>query len=674
MTPELREKCINTVRFLSADAIEAANSGHPGAPMGLADIGFVLWNKFLRYNPQDTTWINRDRFVLSGGHASMLLYSQLHLAGYDLSLEAIKQFRQWGQPTPGHPEYGLTPGVECTTGPLGNGFGNAVGMALGLKMLASRFNTPQHPILDGFVYTLCGDGDIQEGISAEAASLAGHLKLENLVVIYDYNNTSITGDIVLTMNEDVGGRFEACGWYVQHCDGHNHEELEVCIQNAKDQLLKPSLIIAQTILAKGAPNKAGDAAAHGAPLGKEEVRQAKEALGWPQEPTFFIPDDVRDVYKQRTADNIQTYNAWQALYQDWRTRHPALAKLWDDQMELKMPDNLFEKLIASVEGHEGATRQSSQLIIQEAARLIPSMIGGSADLEPSTLTLIKGAKSIVPASVQSNILPDPSFSGRNIHFGIREHAMGAITSGIYLAGGWFPFCSTFLVFSDYMRASIRLAALSKIPAVYVFTHDSFWVGEDGPTHQPIEQISSLRLIPNLNVWRPSDGLETAVVWAYALERPDGNMPSALILTRQGVKNLKRAANFDPKVIWKGGYVLTEASKTAPQITLISTGSEGSVVQTVRENLEEAGYATSHVSMPCVKRFKAQSAEYQESVLPKSSLKIAVEAGSTEIWYQCADHVIGIDQFGNAAPGNVLAEKYGFTADQITSKVKKWAQE
>lgn len=671
MTPELREKCTNTIRFLAADAVQKANIGHPGAPMGLADVAFVLWNQFLRYNPHDPHWPNRDRFVLSAGHASMLLYAMLHLSGYDLSLAEIKEFRQWGSRTPGHPEYGMTPGVECTTGPLGAGFGNAVGMALGLKMAGARFNTSETAVIDASVYMICSDGDIQEGVSAEAASLAGHLGLGNLIAIYDQNQVTIGGYIDLSMSEDVGKRFEAYGWQVQHCDGHNHEELERCLQKAKVNARQPSIIVAKTIIGKGSPNKEGTPASHGAPLGEKEIQLGKERAGWPLEPPFLIPEDVRMVFKQRTEETQEIYQKWQTQHQQWQGNHPDLAELWEAHQGHKTPADLLEKLIEAVKKKEGATRKLSHIVIQEAARLIPSMTGGSADLEPSNLTLIQEAENITRSSLDSNSLPDPSFAGRNIRFGIREHAMGSITNGLYLSGNWLPYCATFAVFSDYMRASIRLAAISNIPAIFVYSHDSFWVGEDGPTHQPVEHTWALRLIHNLNVWRPADDIETAAAWAYALQRPDGNNPSALLFTRQGVSNLKRAGDFDPKVIWKGGYVVTDANNGEPQVTLVSTGSEGGAVQTVRENLETAGIAARHVSLPCLERFTAQSADYQASVLPETAKTIVVEAGTTGPWYRYADYVIGRDAFGNSAPGKLLAEKYGFTAEPLTETIKGW---
>ena len=674
MTPELREKCANTLRFLASDAVQKANSGHPGAPMGLADVAFVLWNKFLRFHPQDPQWPNRDRFVLSAGHASMLLYGLLHLSGYNLSLEELQQFRQWGSRTPGHPEWGVTPGVECTTGPLGAGFGNGVGMALGLKMASARFNTTEHPLLDPFVYIICSDGDAQEGVCAESASLAGHWGLGNLIAIYDQNRITIGGSIELSMDEDVGKRFEAYGWHVQSCDGHDHEAVEVCLQKAQETLLQPSLIVAKTTIAKGAPNKAGTAGSHGSPLGVDEIQQAKKLAGWPLDVEFYVPEETRQVFGQRQRELKVEYDLWQERFEQWRKAYPELAKSWKAHTEHQTPPDLLEKLVARVAGQAGATRKLSQGVIQEAARLVPSMVGGSADLEPSTLSLIQTEKSIVRASLPSNQAADPSFAGRNIHFGVREHGMGSICNGLYLSGAWLPYCATFVVFSDYMRASIRLAAISKIPTIFLLTHDSFWVGEDGPTHQPVEHNWTLRMIPNLNVWRPSDGVETAAAWAHALARPHGNTPSALLLTRQGVIPLNRSTDFDPQIIWNGGYIVADAPSAQPQVTLVSSGSEGGATQSVREHLQAQGVETRHVSMPCLERFTAQTVAYQESILPPSSRIIAIEAGVEGPWYQHADYVIGKNTFGESAPGNVLAEQFGLTAEQLIPKITQWLEQ
>lgn len=656
----LRQQCVNTIRFLSADGVEAAQSGHPGTPMGAADIGFVIWNEFLRYSAQNPQWIGRDRFVLSAGHASMLLYSLLHLSGYDLPLEELKQFRQYESLTPGHPEYGHTAGVECTTGPLGAGFSNAVGMALASQMLGSRFNTPDFPLVDSKIYTLCSDGDIQEGITAEAASLAGHLGLGNLIVVYDSNHITIAGELDLSMSEDTGKRFESYGWHVQSCDGHDHKALRQCLNQAKQNQKQPSLIIAQTVIGKGAPKKAGTEAVHGAPLGAEELRNAKLAAQWPLEP-FHVPQEVAAVFAQRTQENHQVSQEWHQRYNEWRHLNPYLASLWDQHWASELPPDLCQQLVQAVASEHNATRNLSGMVIQELAKHLPQLVGGSGDLEPSTLTLIKKS-----ASIQRN-----SFEGRNIHFGIREHAMGGISNGMNLFGGFRTFCATFAVFSDYMRASVRLAAISKVPTIFVYTHDSFYVGEDGPTHQPIEQLASLRLIPNLEVWRPADAMETAVAWYAAVESEDH--PTALFLTRQKVINLKRHSHFKESDLLKGGYLVQDSHSIPPQITLISTGSEGELAVKVQERLQAGGIATRHVSMPCVERFRVQSPAYIKDLLPATSTVIAIEAGVSASWYEFADFVIGKDSFGASAPSAVLQDVFGFTVEKVVSQIKKYME-
>lgn len=670
LTPELREKCTNTIRFLAADAVEKAASGHPGAPMGQADIAFVLWNQFLKFNPSDPRWPNRDRFVLSVGHASMLMYSLLHLAEYDVSMEDVKQFRQWGSITPGHPEYGVTPGVECTTGPLGAGIGNAVGMALAAKMLGARFNTEKDCLIDSYIYTLCSDGDIQEGVSAESASFAGNLGLGNLIVVYDSNGITIAGKLGMSMTEDVGKRFEAYGWHVQHCDGHDHDQLGACLKEAKQEQLRPSIIIAKTTIGKGAPTKAGTSSSHGAALGAEELAGAKEKAGWNANQSFYVPEEVREVFRARRAENQEKYDQWQQRYQAWRIANPDAAELWDAHWERKVPDGFLETLVASVKGKEDATRNLSGVVIQKIAELVPALAGGSADLEPSTKTLIKDGKSITRSFVASNHLPDPSFAGRNIHFGIREHAMGAVCNGMFLFGGWRSYCGTFAVFSDYMRPSIRLAALSQISTIFVFTHDSFWVGEDGPTHQPVEHLWGLRLIPNLEVWRPADAVETAAAWAHFLSL-DQPRAYTLFLSRQKTEALNYPDNFDPAVITKGGYTVVDCAAGSPELVLVSTGAEGGPTQAARQALDVAGIAVRHVSVPCLESFLDQSPDYQESVLPKNAKVVVVEAGVSAPWYRFADYVIGLDTYGASAPGIVLADKFGFTAERLTATIKNW---
>ena len=674
MSKSISSQCVNTIRFLSADAVQQANSGHPSAPMGLADVAFVLWSQFLQFTPEHPKWANRDRVVLSVGHASMLLYSMLHLCGYDLSLEEIKQFRQWNSKTPGHPEYGETDGVECTTGPLGAGFGNAVGMALGSKMMGARFNREEQSVIDHFTYVLCGDGDMQEGITAESASFAGHLGLGNLIAIYDANQITIAGKLNLSMSEDVGKRFEAYGWHIQSCDGHDHSAIANCIQNAQAQVNQPSLIIARTIIGKGSPHRQGTAGVHGSPLGEEELKLAKENLGWPTEPRFLIPDEVSQYFAELVASKKESYQIWQKKFEQWKQSNPENFEQWQQYWTTNPSENLLSTLIDCTQLKEDATRSLSGMIIQKVTELLPNLIGGSADLEPSTKTLIQNSASILPSTANSHQVSDPSFIGKNIHFGIREHAMGAIANGLMFFGGWKVYCATFAVFSDYMRTSIRLAALSKIPTIFIFTHDSYAVGEDGPTHQPIEQTWALRLIPNLDVWRPADAMETAVAWASALSKSNATTPSALLLTRQKVKNLVRSQSFDPTIILKGGYVTREANEFPPQLILISTGSESSAAQEAQQLLEERGIATRHVSMPCVEKFLAQSAEYQKEVLPKGILTVAIEAGSTMPWYRFADFVIGRDEFGQSAPYAKLNEEFGLSATQLTSTIQEWYQQ
>jgi transketolase len=668
LAPGLRQKCVNTLRFLAVDAVEQAQSGHPGTPLGAADIAFVLWSEFLRYDPKDPGWPNRDRFVLSGGHASMLLYALLHMSGHDLPLDELKRFRQWGSRTPGHPEVGHTTGVELTTGPLGAGFATAVGMALAAKMLAARFNQPGLPVVDSHIWGLCGDGDMQEGVTAEAASLAGHLGLGNLIFVYDNNDITIEGRLDVAMGEDVGRRFGAYGWHVQHIDGHDHEQIHAALLLARKQTQKPALIIAKTVIGYGAPTKAGTHEVHGAPLGKEEVAAMRKRLGWP-EATFHVPDEVRTVWRAREDENRAERAAWDAMLARWRAEHPDLATLWDQHARRAAPAGFAEALVAAVGQKVDATRSLSGTVIQMATALAPWLVGGAADLEPSTKTGIKGAASVIASSVASDQLADQSFAGRNLHFGIREHAMGSITNGMVLFGGWQVYCATFLVFSDYMRPPLRLAALSKLPSIFIFTHDSFWVGEDGPTHQPVEHLWSMRLIPDLDVWRPADGLETAMAWAHAICRPLGDRPSVLVLSRQKLPALARPAGFAAGDVWKGGYVAHEPA-VAPAVVILATGSE---VGPAIEAAQALGNARV-VSLPCVERFLAQPAEYREAVVPRAARKVSVEAGRTAPWHALigADGLaIGLDHFGHSAPGEVLADKLGFTGARITERIRAW---
>lgn len=648
--------CADAIRFLAVDAVEQANSGHPGLPMGAADCAFALWGNFLNFNPADPRWPNRDRFVLSAGHGSMLLYSLLHLFGYDLPLEELKNFRQWGSKTPGHPEFGHTVGVEVTTGPLGQGFANGVGMAIAAKMAGERFNTADFKPIDHTIYALMGDGCLQEGISYEAAALAGHLKLGNLVYIYDSNSITIEGKTDLAWSEDVEGRFNAAGWHVLKVDGHDYAQITAAIAAAKAETDKPSLIIATTHIAFGSPKCQGSSGAHGSPLGAEEVAATRTKLGWQHE-AFEIPQEVRDICNNQIEAKKLKYASWQRKFETWHAANPEKAKLWDEMWHKRLPADLAAQLIDVVDGKDGATRALSGAVLQKAAALLPSLVGGSADLAPSNNSDIKGASAIQAGS----------FGGRNIHFGIREHAMGALLNGMSLYGCFIPYGATFLVFSDYCRPAIRLSALMKQQAIYIFTHDSFFVGEDGPTHQPIEHVASLRLIPDLQVIRPADGLETALAWQVALEKKDG--PTALILTRQKLPIIDRgtASNDD---IRKGGYVVSTSSGK-PDVVIMATGSEVHVAVGAAAMLAADGINSRIVSMPCLENFMVQSQEYRSHVLPAGVPRVAFEAGRGESWGRligCDGLFIGIEHFGASAPDKVLAEKFGFTAPQVVEKI------
>jgi len=649
-------RCANAVRILSADAVEKANSGHPGLPMGAADMAVALWGGFLRFNPADTAWANRDRFVLSAGHGSMLLYSLLHLFGFDLPMEELKNFRQWGSKTPGHPEFGHTPGVEVTTGPLGQGVANGVGMALAAKMAAERFNTPDFSPISHRVFALVGDGDLQEGISYEAAALAGHLKLGNLIYLYDSNSITIEGKTNLAWSEDVAKRFEAAGWHIQQVDGHDHDLVSAAIQNGIDETGKPSLIIATTHIAYGAPNKQDSSGAHGSPLGKDEIDATRFNLSWTEAP-FKVPTDVTEQCASRVAALKNEYAAWQAGFSAWRSANPDKAALWDTTWQKQMPENLAEELLTSVAGKDGATRSLSGAVLQKAAALLPALVGGSADLSPSNNSDIKGGGSIQPVA----------FGGRNLHFGIREHAMGAICNGMALYGCFIPYGATFLVFSDYCRPAVRLSALMQQQVIYIFTHDSYAVGEDGPTHQPIEQTAALRMIPGLQVIRPADAVETALAWYAALKYHSG--PTALILTRQKLPLLPRMEGADPTQPLMGGYVLADAVN--PAVVLMASGSEVSLALDAASLLADKGVAARIVSVPDVGTFMTQSVEYRRSVLPAGVKRVAIEAGRGESYGKLLGEeglFIGWEQFGASAPAEVLAEQFGLTPAKVADTV------
>lgn len=650
--------CADAIRLLSADAVEQANSGHPGLPMGAADCAFALWGNFLNFNPEDPRWPNRDRFVLSAGHGSMLQYSLLHLFGFDLPLDELKNFRQWGSKTPGHPEFGHTVGVEVTTGPLGQGFANGVGMAIAARMAAERFNTPDFSPISNTIYTLLGDGCLQEGISYEAAALAGHLKLGNLVYIYDSNSITIEGSTDLAWSEDVDARFTACGWHVQKIDGHDYGQITAAIAAAKAEKDRPSLIIATTHIAYGSPAKQGSHGAHGSPLGKDELAATRANLGW-DHVAFEVPQAVREVCNGRIEKLKLGYAAWQRGFAAWHAANPEKAALWDQMWNKQLPANLTEELIAAVAGKDGATRSLSGAVLQKAAALVPALAGGSADLAPSNNSDIKGSPSVQAGA----------FAGRNLHFGIREHAMGAVINGMSLYGCFIPYGATFLVFSDYCRPAIRLSALMNQQAIYIFTHDSFFVGEDGPTHQPIEHVASLRMIPGLQVIRPADGLETAMAWVAALG--SAHAPTAMILTRQKLPVIDRPFGFDRADILKGGYLVSSPEGNADAV-IMASGSEVHVAVEAAALLASSGVKASIVSVPCLEQFMAQPQSYRDTVLPAGVPRIAFEAGRGESWGRlvgCDGLFIGIEHFGASAPAEILAVQFGFTAPQVAEKIR-----
>jgi transketolase len=655
----LVKKAVQTIQMLSVDAVEKANSGHPGTPMALAHIAFEIWNGHLRYDPTEPHWPDRDRFVLSAGHASMLLYSLVHLAGFDLPLDELKRFRQLYSRTPGHPEVHITPGVEMTTGPLGQGISTAVGLAAGLKMMAARFNT-KAPVATARVFGIASDGDIMEGISSEASSLAGHLGLDNLIFFYDDNNITIDGKASLSFSEDVGKRYEAYGWFVQHIDGHDHAQIREALDRAVAELSRPSLIIAKTIIARDAPNKANSSKAHGEPLGAKEIELTKKAIGWPTEPTFFVPDEVRALFAQRAQEGKKAREAWNEIVRALEQGDPEAGALYRRMTAREVPENLFEELCKAAPRKTGATRALAGTIEQRAAALVPSLVGGSADLNPSTKTYIEG----------SGAVHKGDFAGRNVHFGIREHAMGAFVNGLALAESFIPFGSTFLVFSDYMRPAIRMAALSRLHAIFIFTHDSIFLGEDGPTHQPVEHLWALRLIPNVDVVRPADGLECAAAWTHALTRNNG--PTLMALSRQNLPDLPRPEGFDPKVMLRGAYVLADSSTQPPTVILMATGSEVSLALEAKKLLEASGDRVRVVSVPCLEVFLRQDQAYRESVLPVGSLRVSIEAGVTTPWRAIVGDkglTIGHDDFGSSAPDKDLAKHFGFVPEVVAEKVR-----
>ncbi|ASA96026.1 transketolase [Anoxybacillus flavithermus] len=662
MTHSIEQLSIAAIRTLSIDAIEKANSGHPGMPMGVAPMAYTLWTKFMNHNPRNPKWFNRDRFVLSAGHGSMLLYSLLHLSGYDVTMEDIKQFRQWGSKTPGHPEYGHTPGVEATTGPLGQGIAMAVGMAMAERHLAATYNKDNFEIINHFTYAICGDGDLMEGVSAEAASLAGHLKLGRLIVLYDSNDISLDGELHLSFSESVEQRFKAYGWqYIRVEDGNNIEEIAQAIAEAQKDLERPTLIEVKTIIGYGSPNKAGTADVHGAPLGKDEIKLTKEAYKWTFEEDFYVPDEVYAHFEKVVKEAGEKKEAeWNALFAEYEKAYPDLAKQLKMAIEGKLPEGWEKALPVYAEGKSLATRASSGEVLNAIAKVVPQFLGGSADLAGSNKTLIKGAGDFLPGS----------YEGRNIWFGVREFAMGAALNGMALHGGVKVYGGTFFVFSDYLRPAIRLAALMGLPVTYVFTHDSIAVGEDGPTHEPIEQLASLRAMPNVCVIRPADANETAAAWRLAVESTD--RPTALVLTRQNLPTLATTAERAYEGVKRGAYVVSEAQGEV-QALLLASGSEVSLAVEAQKALANEGIHVSVVSMPSWDRFEAQPAEYKESVIPKRVKKrLAIEMGSSLGWERYTGDegdILAIDRFGASAPGEKIMQEYGFTVENVVARVK-----
>lgn len=649
---------VNAIRCLSVDAIEAANSGHPGAPMGLAPVGYTLWTRFLRHNPSNPDWPGRDRFVLSAGHASMLLYSLLYFTGYDLPFEQIKRFRQLGSSTPGHPEFGSTPGVEVTTGPLGQGISNAVGMALAREIVGARFNRPGYDLTDYYIYVICSDGDLMEGVASESCSLAGHLGLGRLVCLYDDNRITIEGSTDLAFSEDVAARFSAYGWQVlKVADANDIDAVAEAIADARTEESAPTLIMVRSTIACGSPNLEGSEEAHGAPLGAEETCLTKQNLGWPPGDRFHVPDEVLEHMRSAVELGSLIEQEWNERFESYRKEHPELAGEWLRVMEGKLPPTWEESLPSFEAGKSVATRAASGKILEALAPVIPELIGGSADLGPSNKTYVKGYES----------LRKGDFSGRNIHFGVREHGMAAIMNGMARHGGIVPYGGTFLVFSDYMRPAIRLAALMGLRVIYVFTHDSLGVGEDGPTHQPVEQLAALRAIPNLTVIRPADAGETVQAWKVALQR---HGPTALALSRQGLPVLDRDKLAPAEGLARGAYALTEDDDAA--LTMIATGSEVALALAARDALAGVGTKARVVSMPSWELFEEQDNAYGEEVLPRGLKNLAIEAGITQGWHKYVGDngaVIGVDGFGLSAPGSQALAHAGFTVENIVAQAR-----
>ncbi|HEX8814444.1 MAG TPA: transketolase [Terriglobales bacterium] len=655
----LRQLAANTIRGLAMDAVQKANSGHPGLPMGMADVATVLWSRFLKFNPADPKWPDRDRFVLSAGHGSMLLYSLLFLSGYDLPLDQLKQFRQWGSKTPGHPEYGLTPGVETTTGPLGQGISNAVGMALAERHLAARFNRPDFNVVNHYTYVIASDGDLMEGISHESCSLAGHLALGKLIVMYDNNSISIDGSTSLAFTDDTVARFQAYGWHGQHVDGHDPVAVEAAIAAAQAETERPSIIACKTHIGYGSP-KQDTNKVHGEPLGEADVRITKEKFGFPPDQAFVVPEEAKEFFEQRGKDGGLRQKDWEKLMAGYAQANPELAKQFWSELKGESPAGWDSTMPSFPVDKPIATRAASGKVLDVIGPKLPILIGGSADLTPSVNTEWKGVRVITP----------DDFSGQYVHYGVREHGMGAIMNGLTVHGGVRAYGATFLIFSDYERPAIRLAALMEIPTIFIFTHDSIGLGEDGPTHQPIEQLSSLRLIPHMAVFRPADATETVECWRTLLNRK--HAPSTLVLTRQALPIIDRTKYAPASGVAQGGYILKDAEN--PQVILIGTGSEVQLALAAQETLAKENIRARVVSMPCTRLFDDQPEAYRESVLPRRiRARVAVEAGATMTWWDYVGldgAVVGVDRFGASAPGAIVMKELGMTADAVVAAAKK----
>ncbi len=677
--PSLDQLDVNTIRALAIDGIQNANSGHPGLPLGAAPMAYVLWTRLLKHNPANPQWYDRDRFILSGGHGSMLLYALLYLTGYPLTLDDLKKFRQWGSLTPGHPEHGLTAGVEVTTGPLGQGFANGVGMAIAEAYLAARYNRAPYDIVNHFTYALVTDGDLMEGVASEAASLAGHLRLGKLIYLYDDNKISLAGTTNLTFTEDIGERFEAYDWHVQRvADGNDLAALQAALENAQAETERPSLIIVRTHIGFGSPHKQDTFEAHGSPLGVEEVKATKKNLGFPEEPAFYVPDQALERFREALTKGSAAETAWNEKFAAYRAAHPELAREFEMIMRGELSADWDADIPTFAADAKGvSTRVAGGKILNALAKHIPNLIGGSADLDPSTMTALHDmgdfqAPALAHGDMQGSVGGGWSYAGRNVHFGVREHAMGAAANGMAVHGGLIPFTATFFIFSDYMRPALRLAALMEQHIVFVFTHDSIALGEDGPTHQPVEQLAALRAIPHLSLIRPCDANETAEAWRVAIQQT--RKPTALVLTRQNVPTLDRAQFAPASGLQRGAYVLADAPNGKPDIILIASGSEVSLIVQAREKLAADKLYARIVSMPSWDLFDAQPQAYRDSVLPPSvSVRLAVEAGVAQGWHKyvgARGAVLSIERFGASAPYAVLFEKYGFTADNVAAHAKQ----